>query len=132
MQPASRAAAVAALPGFPDAVLSLVPQSPNLLRECAAWNVGRAEDRNKEPARSAVPVLLMAGSFDAVTPPAWAELAARTLSDARVVTFQGAGHDVMIWSPACAVSVMRSFLQQPGAVDDRCVQALRAPPFVLP
>lgn len=127
-----KAAAMAALPAFPDGVLSLVPQSPNLLRECAAWNVGRAEDRNKEPARSTVPVLLMAGAFDAITPPAWALLAASTLPNARVLTFPGAGHDVMIWSPACAVSVMRSFLDQPGAVDDRCVRDLRVPPFVLP
>lgn len=127
-----KAAALAALPAFPDAVLSLVPQSPNLLRECAAWNVGRADDRNKEPARSQVPVLLMAGAFDAITPPAWATLAAGTLPNTRVLTFPGAGHDVMIWAPACAVSVMRSFLDRPDAVDDRCVRALRVPPFVLP
>lgn len=98
-----KAAAVAALPGFADRVVSLVPQSPNLLRECAAWNVGRAADRVKVPASSAVPVLLLAGSFDAITPPHWAEQAARTLSNARVVTFPGAGHDVLIWLPACAL-----------------------------
>ena len=124
-----KTAAVAALPGFPDRVVSLVPQSPNLLRECAAWNVGRAADAAKAPARSTVPVLLLAGSFDAITPPAWADHAARTLDAARVITFPGAGHDVMIWSPACALAVMRSFLEHPDAVDESCVRTLHNPPF---
>ena len=121
--------AKAVLPGFPDAVLSLLPQAPYIFSDCAEWIVPKAADRVHEPARTDIPVLLLAGSLDAITPPSWADVAASTLPNAHIVRIPGAGHDVMIWSPECAVTVMHNFLNQPTGFDDSCVAGLTVPPF---
>jgi pimeloyl-ACP methyl ester carboxylesterase len=78
-----------ALPDLPIDVLSLVPQAPRLFDECGVWNVGRADASLLAAARSEVPVLLMAGTFDAVTPPSQAEVAASRLPNSRVLRFPG-------------------------------------------
>jgi pimeloyl-ACP methyl ester carboxylesterase len=125
----ARAAAGTALPGFPDPVLSLVPQSPRLFAECGVWNVPRAPDSVHLPAQSDVPALLMTGTLDAVTPPSQAELAARSLSRSTVVRFPGLGHDTLGSSP-CALSIMLDFLDRPGGgYDTACASALPMPTF---
>ena len=121
--------ATAVLPGFPDAVLSLLPQAPYIFSDCAEWTVAAAADQVHEPARTDIPVLLLAGTLDAITPPSWADKAASTLPNAHVVRIPGSGHDVMIWSPECAVTVMHNFLNQPTNFDDSCVASLTVPPF---
>ncbi len=50
-----------------------------------------------------------------------------------MLRFPGAGHDVMIWSPACAVDVKYAFLDADGGeFDSSCVPAIEAPPFATP
>jgi pimeloyl-ACP methyl ester carboxylesterase len=123
------AAAQRALPAFPAPVLALVPQSPRIFDECAVWDVGRADPAVHDPVRSGVPVLLLTGTFDAITPPAWAERAAAGLTNGRVVRVPGVGHDVSLWSE-CGRTVMLNFLQQPeGGYDDGCLDTLTVPPF---
>jgi pimeloyl-ACP methyl ester carboxylesterase len=68
-----------ALPDFPDAVVSLLPQTPYVFSDCAAWNVPSAGPGLTAPARSDVPVLLVSGALDGITPPAFAETAADSL-----------------------------------------------------
>jgi pimeloyl-ACP methyl ester carboxylesterase len=128
-----KADAQAALPDFPDDVLSLVPQAAHLFGDCAAWDVPAVEGPVHDPVSSDVPVLLLAGELDAITPPSAADLAATTLSNATVLTFPGAGHDVMIWSAPCAVEVMHAFLDANGAdFDHSCVDTVEPPPFATP
>jgi pimeloyl-ACP methyl ester carboxylesterase len=118
-----------ALPDLPTEVLALEPQAPRLFDECGIWNVGRADAAVLDPAHSDVPVLLMAGTFDAVTPPSQAEVAARTLPNSKVVRFPGLGHDVYSASD-CGRRVMADFLIRPDSYDTSCVDAMRAPTFV--
>lgn len=81
------------------------------------------------PATSAVPVLLFAGTMDAVTPPAWAHDAARTLANATVIEFPGQAHAFTLDSP-CAMGVMAAFLNDPSWADDvHCLASLTPPPF---
>jgi len=52
------------------------------------------------------------------------------LSSSTVLRFPDAAHDVMIWSPSCAVDVMYAFLDADGGdFDHRCVDALAPAPF---
>ena len=119
-----------ALPDFPDVALSNVPQFLRPFQDCDAWDAGRADPSVREPARSEVPALLLAGELDAITPPAWAELAAETLPNSTLLRFPGSGHDITLWNTECAVAVMNNFLDQPGGGwDDSCVVATQAPPF---
>jgi len=94
--PRSLAAARDALPDLPTEVLSLEPQGPRFIDECGVWNVGRADPAVHRPASSDVPVLLMTGTFDAVTPPSQADEAAKTLPHGKVVRFPGLGHGVLL------------------------------------
>jgi TAP-like protein len=60
-----------AFPSYPRSVLAQAPQLPYIYDDCRIWDVPpRPEAR--EMTRSAVPTLLLSGSFDAVTSLAWA------------------------------------------------------------
>jgi pimeloyl-ACP methyl ester carboxylesterase len=77
---------------------------------------------------SDVPTLILSGSFDAVTPLAWAYAAAETLHNARIASIPGVGHFVAPESP-CAQSIIASFLLRPDAPDTNSVATLRPPTF---
>jgi pimeloyl-ACP methyl ester carboxylesterase len=125
-----QAEAKRALPDFPDTVLALVPQVPTIFRDCDIWNLPPADASVRAQTRSDVPALLLAGSLDAITPSNWAEAAASGLPNSRVMVVPGAAHDVLIWSPDCAVTIMRNFLNQPdGTYDDSCLRSVTVPPF---
>lgn len=125
------AAGRAVLPDFPDAVLSLSPQAPWIFSDCAQWNLPPVDPAVQTPVRSAVPVLLISGDLDAITAPPNAETVAAGLDNSRSLVFPDAAHDVMIWSPTCAVTVMHNFLNQPDDLDDSCVAALQPPMFTV-
>jgi pimeloyl-ACP methyl ester carboxylesterase len=112
-----------ALPRLPVDVLSLLPQAPRLVDECAEWNVGRADAAVHAPVRSDVPALLLAGTLDAVTPPSQADLAAEGLPNGRVVRIAGSGHDVISRS-ACAQRILVDFLDYPTDYDSACAADL--------
>jgi pimeloyl-ACP methyl ester carboxylesterase len=78
-----------------------------------------------------VPALLISGSLDAVTAPPNAVTVAAGLPNAHVLDFPDSAHDVMIWSPACAVTVMHNFLDQPDGFDDSCMAEIPAPRFTV-
>ena len=55
----------------------------------------------------------LAGEFDPITPPAWGELAASTLSNATYVFVPGIGHGAT--PEACPTLIIMAFLANPGA-----------------
>ena len=98
---------------------------------CDVWPRGPVDADFKAPLRSAVPTLLMSGSFDPVTPPAYAALAAAGLSDHASVVFAGQGH--LQLQLRCAQSLVRRFLAAGTAtgLDTSCVDAVAPAPFFL-
>ncbi|MFF5019833.1 alpha/beta fold hydrolase [Streptomyces sp. NPDC001165] len=127
-----RAAAKAALPGFPDQVLSQLPQQEfvdRILARCAAWDVGRADPGVKAQTRSDVPALLMSGTFDGPAGTRWAAAAATGLSHSRRLVFPGLGHASLLQSD-CARSILVSYFDHPsGGYDTSCFDTLTVPPF---
>ena len=79
---------------------------------CRYWRSGEAPPAFREPVASSVPTLLLAGEFDPVTPPEWAELAAQTLSRAQVFVFPAVGQGVLD-SHVCAADLVRAFFDAP-------------------
>jgi pimeloyl-ACP methyl ester carboxylesterase len=74
----------------------------------------------------------MGGTFDAVTPAAWAAVVAKGLRNSQVVPIPGAGHDVISQSP-CARSLMNAFFDEPTRpVDRTCLGSITIPPFKTP
>lgn len=90
---------------------------------CRFWTAGDAGADFRRPVSAAVPTLLLAGQFDPVTPPQWAESAAVGLTRGTLFEFAGVGHGVLD-SDACAVRLVRAFLAAP--------QAPQPPSCVLP
>lgn len=79
---------------------------------CRYWSSGDAGDAFRRPVVSDVPTLLLVGEFDPVTPPRWAESAARSLSRAHLFVFPAIGHGV-VDSHVCAGELVNRFLDDP-------------------
>ncbi|HEX6842094.1 MAG TPA: alpha/beta hydrolase, partial [Stellaceae bacterium] len=101
---------------------------------CPSWPVGQASAEERRAAQSDVPVLLLSGDLDPVTPAAWAKTAAKDLPRAVRLDFRGVGHGVLA-AHACAGKIVGRFLSDPSRTPlDDCLLAVGPPHFqsVLP
>jgi pimeloyl-ACP methyl ester carboxylesterase len=101
-------------------------------RACREWPTGETPDLSTP--RTDVPVLLMAGSADYVTPVSWARDVAAQLGNARVVVFDGLTHNPDAFPDlACYDGLILAFFQRPdlAALDAACASAVKPPPFRL-
>ena len=128
----AKARAKEVLPAFPDTVLALVPVLPRIFQDCGIWNVGPASADDHAPARSALPILIMNGTFDADTPVYYADAVTPYLTNAQLVPIPGIGHHVAAKSD-CARALMAAFYDQPNRTVDRtCALQMRPPVFTTP
>lgn len=98
---------------------------------CAIWLDEQAPAREAEPVYSELPVLILAGEYDPVTPPAWARLAAESLPNHWYVELPRGGH-ALTDVDECITDIILDFLADPAQEPDtRCVaDAVRA--FAIP
>lgn len=97
---------------------------------CDALHGARADTTEFRPVSSDVPVLILAGEFDPITPPAYGRQAARTLPNSTFVEVPAMGHGV---SPSsdCTRDLIDVFLEEPGqSPDTSCVASLPSVSFV--
>ena len=96
---------------------------------CADWPSGVADDDLKQPVASDVPVLLVSGELDPVTPPRYATLAAERLGNALTLVGAGQGHGML--AVACVQRLMADFVDGADlqALDISCLDRVR--PFPL-
>jgi len=80
---------------------------------CSAWRVSSADAQANDPVKSDVPVLILAGEFDPVTPPAWGRRLLRTMNNARFVQVAGQSHGAMF--NRCGGQMTIAFLRDPRA-----------------
>lgn len=102
-----------------------------LLRICALWPRGPVDADFHVPVKSDVPVLLLSGSDDPVTPPSNAVAAMKFLTRARHVLLAGEGHGQL--GVRCMDRVFEDFLRQgePAKLDLTCLDKRVVPPFFL-
>lgn len=94
---------------------------------CEYWNPMARVDNTA--VSSDIPTLILVGQYDVATPPRWAELTARTLRNAYLFEFPGAGHSLLS-SVDCAISITDEFLNDPEAEpDDGCIEEIEWPYF---
>jgi len=115
-----------AFPRYPDSVLAQAPQFPFAFKDCPIWDVPKAPAAQRAVTQSNITTLLLSGTFDAITAPRQARIAARTLPNSTIANIPGVGHDPVDKS-GCAARVLRSFLSTPSAPDTGCVARLRPP-----
>lgn len=98
---------------------------------CANWPVEEAEDWVKAPVISDIPVLVLEGEFDPVTPPEYGQLVAGYLSNSYYFEFPGVGHDVL--ATGCAREIAGDFIANPyRAPNATCIEEMSGVVFEVP
>jgi pimeloyl-ACP methyl ester carboxylesterase len=98
------------------------------LAACPAWPAGQAGQADRLPVQSDVPIVMLSGDLDPVTPVGWAKAALATLPHASLFHFPGVGHGVLA-ANSCADRVVRRFFAKPQARPfDDCLLALSGAP----
>jgi pimeloyl-ACP methyl ester carboxylesterase len=98
---------------------------------CSIWPHGTRPASFHKPLRSSVPVLILSGQNDPVTPPAYGELLLRNLPQARLLLAAGQGHGVL--GAGCMPKLIGEFIDapRPRALDAECLQRLADTPMFL-
>jgi pimeloyl-ACP methyl ester carboxylesterase len=101
------------------------------MKACEFWPKGAVSAHYYQPVVSSVPVLVLSGDLDPVTPPEWGETVAKQLGNARHIVVPGTGHGAI--TTGCGVRLMREFVEKgsTGDLDTSCLQGLKRPPFFL-
>ncbi len=79
---------------------------------CDVWRVPPAPAIRNTPVTSDIPTLILAGEYDAYTPPAWGRLTSQTLRNSYFYEVQGVGHGPGFVS-GCAIRVAALFFLNP-------------------
>lgn len=121
--------------GLPDPLVSNIDDEALIqygaFGLCENWPVTEDEAWVKEPVESDIPTLLIAGEFDPITPPVYAQLVAEKLRDAHFIEFSSMGHDVL--SSPCVQSIAGSFIENPRDFSiHSCVNEMGSIAFDLP
>jgi pimeloyl-ACP methyl ester carboxylesterase len=98
---------------------------------CSIWPAGVLDEDFKEPLATSLPVLLLSGDADPITPPAYAEQAAVDLQNARHLVGRHQGHGMA--PRGCVPDIMADFVAA-ASVDDLdtdCLSRQFAMPFFL-
>lgn len=99
---------------------------------CSEWPRGMLDDDLRTPLSTDIPVLLLSGDADPITPPPFGDMAAAELSNSRHLTGIGQGHGQA--SRTCIPQIMAEFVKTASVaeLDESClVERQFAMPFYL-
>lgn len=98
---------------------------------CSVWPKGARPADFHQPLKTDKPVLLLAGQYDPVTPPRYAEEVASNLPNARVLVLRGQAHSVM--AAGCTPQLIKHFVDdlQPKTIDAHCLDRLQPTPIFI-
>jgi pimeloyl-ACP methyl ester carboxylesterase len=91
---------------------------------CEVWDVEPEGPETFAPVVTDVPVLVVTGEFDQITPPSYGRAIAEALPDATYVEVPGAGHSPLFNAGICGAQLMLDFVEGPGGeLDTSCLPA---------
>jgi pimeloyl-ACP methyl ester carboxylesterase len=98
---------------------------------CTGWPHRARPENFHQPFTSSLPVLILSGEFDPVTPPRYAVEIKAHLDNARVLSAPGQGHAVI--GARCMPQLVSEFVEnlQPNKLDASCLQKLKPTPAFL-
>lgn len=101
------------------------------LNQCSVWPKGPVSKDFHAPLTLDVPVLLLSGERDPVTPPRYAEQVRESLPNARHLIGTGQGH--ILLTRGCTPRLAAEFVDDldPAAIDASCLEPLKALPFFV-
>ncbi|MGH8106585.1 MAG: alpha/beta fold hydrolase, partial [Arenimonas sp.] len=98
--------------------------------QCEVWPHSKRAADFRAPLKGNVPVLLLSGEFDPVTPPRYGDAVAKFLPNGRHVLVKGQGHNVM--PVGCGPKIFARFIDSADTknLDIKCLDSLAyVPPF---
>jgi pimeloyl-ACP methyl ester carboxylesterase len=100
----------------------------SLQAQCAVWPRGTRPADFRAPLTGEIPVLLISGEFDPVTPPRYGDRVAAHLRHARHVVLRGQGHS--LFSTGCMPKLAAQFIESADALglDAACLERIAPPP----
>ena len=98
------------------------------LKLCQEWPRGDMPPKFRAPIKSNVPVLMLSGELDPVTPPDVAAPLLRWLPNGRQIVMHNATHNAY----PCSEKLAREFIEKGTAkdLDTSCVEAIKRLPFI--
>ncbi len=98
---------------------------------CSVWPKGTRPADFHQPLAATTPTLLLAGQYDPVTPPRYADEVAKGLPNSRVLVLNGQAHSVM--TAGCTPQLIRRFVDEldPKTLDASCLERLRPTPLFI-
>lgn len=125
--------AIKRLETAPEAIRAkLVGDAEYLFSDCEIWRVTPAGEIETMPVQSSIPTLILNGEYDPITPPAWGQIIAESLTTTYNFTFTNVGHGVINTS-SCANRIVVAFLEDPTQEPNaNCIRSLPPPDFRVP
>lgn len=113
----------------PEVSVALIGSVVSMNTQCGIWGVPERDIAELDPLINPnIPTLILAGSFDPITPPEWGRIAADRLQNETYLEIAGIGHAV-IGGGECAGQIINSFISDPAAFDpNQCT--IEPPDFV--
>ena len=98
---------------------------------CSVWPSGPVDDDFKTPLATDLPVLLLSGDADPITPPAYAELAMAEMSNARHLIGRDQGHGMA--GVGCMPDIVAEFVDgaDVASLETECLERAFVMPFFL-
>ena len=99
-------------------------------KSCDVWPHINADASFKDAVVSDLPVLLLSGELDPVTPPEFAKLTMKTLSHSQHLIAKGQGHNV--FPQGCLPKIITQFIDKPESeLDTQCMDDFNYEPFFI-
>ena len=118
-------------PDLQDYILRRPEIGDSLFTTCENWAMSPLNEVENEPVHSDIPTLVLAGEYDPITPPHWAQETARTLTNHYFYEARGIGHGVTR-STNCGMDIAVEFINNPmEEPNSDCLATLKAPNFVI-
>lgn len=106
-------------------------QTDELFRLCQVWPKGTVAQSYKQPVHSDLPVLVLSGEADPVTPPSNGEKTVQTLTNSLHLVAPGQGHNVLF--RGCIPRIAADFIEQGSleGLETECINEIKPMPFFI-
>lgn len=98
---------------------------------CSLWPQGPIDQAFNDPLATDIPVLLLSGTADPITPPRYGDMAMVEMTNARHITNPNQGHGQVI--AGCMAEVLADFIAtaDPAGLDASCMEQAFVMPFFV-
>ncbi|MGC2237925.1 MAG: alpha/beta fold hydrolase [Pyrinomonadaceae bacterium] len=108
---------------YPDLKGYVVQNLPSI---CSVWNVPKANAIENKPVKSDIPTLIIAGEYDAYTPPGWGRQTAKNLKNSYFIELPWLAHGAGFSAPQCVREMISDFFDtQRFSENAACLESLK-------